>query len=195
MPDARGFMQCSRCKAEKHTSDFHRSTLRKCGFDSRCKQCSSERSQERCNKPDYRAKVREYVHRPHRKARRAIEHAAWRVSPEGKRWIMWRSAKTRAQKAGLPFTISVTDVVVPERCPLLGVPLFLGDRKRRANSPSLDRIDPRLGYVPGNVWVISFRANAIKQDALLPELEILVRNLARRIQDLPSLQTGSERVL
>ncbi len=84
---------------------------------------------------------------------------------------------------GLPFTITVADVVVPDTCPLLGVALRLGTRYDRAASPSLDRIEPSLGYVPGNVWVISFRANAIKQDASLPELELLVRNLARRIQD------------
>jgi hypothetical protein len=38
-------------------------------------------------------------------------------------------------------------------------------------SPSLDRIDPKKGYVKGNVAVISYKANRIKQDATPEELE------------------------
>ncbi len=195
MPDARGFMQCSRCKAEKHTNDFHRSTLRKCGFDSRCKQCSRARVRAHHAQPAAKARQKIRDAEPEVREAKRIHHAWWIKTLEGKRWTMWHCAKLRARKADIPFTITREHVVVPERCPLLDVPLSFGTRTDRANSPSLDRIDPRLGYVPGNVWVISFRANAIKQDALLPELELLVRNLARRIQGLPGLQTDSERVL
>ena len=49
------------------------------------------------------------------------------------------------------------------------------------NSYSLDRIDSSKGYIPGNVWVISRRANAIKSDATLEELELLVKNLKEKI--------------
>jgi hypothetical protein len=37
-------------------------------------------------------------------------------------------------------------------------------------SPSLDRIKPELGYVPGNIQVISARANVMKNDATPEEL-------------------------
>jgi len=53
----------------------------------------------------------------------------------------------------------------------------IGVGKICAGSPSLDRINPALGYVKGNVWVISFKANAIKQNATVQELELLVNNL------------------
>ncbi len=39
----------------------------------------------------------------------------------------------------------------------------------RASKPTLDRIDPRKGYIPGNVVVISYRANVIKGDGLPAE--------------------------
>lgn len=39
-----------------------------------------------------------------------------------------------------------------------------------ANSPSLDRIVPALGYAPGNIHWISYRANAIKSNATPDEL-------------------------
>ncbi len=47
------------------------------------------------------------------------------------------------------------------------------------STPSLDRIDSSLGYVKGNVWVISWRANHIKTDASLEELKQLVAGLER----------------
>jgi hypothetical protein len=50
------------------------------------------------------------------------------------------------------------------------------------NSPSLDRIDTSKGYVKGNVWVISWRANKLKSDATLAELESIVLALRNRLQ-------------
>ncbi len=44
-------------------------------------------------------------------------------------------------------------------------------------SPSLDRIDSTKGYTKGNIWVISNRANTLKNDATLSELKLLVERL------------------
>ena len=41
-------------------------------------------------------------------------------------------------------------------------------------SPSLDQIVPGLGYVKGNVQVISHRANTLKSDGTLEEFKKLV---------------------
>jgi hypothetical protein len=65
--------------------------------------------------------------------------------------------------------------VVPERCPVLGIPLAVSTRRCSAGSPTLDRIDSRLGYVQGNVIVVSFRANTIKSDSTLEELAAVLR--------------------
>lgn len=114
--------------------------------------------------------------------KRFIKHGLCRRAkgePTPVRYRMWEHAKKRAAKAGIPFDIEPTDVVIPEMCPLLGTPLTAGTRKAHANSPSLDRIIPSLGYVKGNVWVISYRANAIKNDASVEELEMIASNLRR----------------
>lgn len=87
---------------------------------------------------------------------------------------MLNNARERAKRRGLDFAITVADVVIPERCPLLGISLRRGTAVVGDRSPSLDRKDPALGYLPGNVWVISHRANTIKQDATLEELKRLV---------------------
>lgn len=91
------------------------------------------------------------------------------------------SAKIRATKKGLTFNICAEDLILPTVCPLLGIPLVRGIGKICAGSPSLDRKVPSLGYIKGNVWIISFKANAIKQNATLQELELLVTNLKEHL--------------
>lgn len=86
---------------------------------------------------------------------------------------LWKAAKDRANKYGLPFNITVEDVVIPEFCPVLGIKLQDGIGKGKGanpESPSLDRVVPSLGYVRGNVRVISFKANSMKRDASEEEL-------------------------
>lgn len=85
--------------------------------------------------------------------------------------VLFTSAKRRANALGLQFDIDVTDVVIPENCPVFGTEFVLGDRER---SPSLDRIKPDSGYIKGNVIVVSLRANRLKSDATLEELRKLV---------------------
>jgi hypothetical protein len=83
---------------------------------------------------------------------------------------MIQNARVRAREAEVPFTITKTDIVIPSHCPILGIPLFKGPRGGSDNSPSLDRIKPEQGYVPGNIIVISNRANRLKSDATIEEL-------------------------
>jgi hypothetical protein len=77
---------------------------------------------------------------------------------------IWVRTKHRARKEGIEFSITEQDFTIPDRCPALGIVLSKtpGTHATRANSPSLDRIVPEYGYVPGNVVVISFFANQIK---------------------------------
>lgn len=81
------------------------------------------------------------------------------------------SAKYRAKKQGIPFDISVDDFDIPEFCPIFPhIPIIIGEGKHCFTSPSLDRIIPDLGYVKGNVQIISYRANRMKNDGTLQEL-------------------------
>jgi hypothetical protein len=89
---------------------------------------------------------------------------------------MWRQAKRRAAAFGLEFSISVSDIVIPSVCPLLHIPMFPRKNGLGPNSPSLDRIVPSLGYIVGNIQVISMKANLMKGNATLEEMQLLVRN-------------------
>lgn len=96
-----------------------------------------------------------------------------RGDPE--RWIgqAIAYARRRALATGLEFEIEAHDVYLPEICPVLGVKLILGGGRNSDCAPSLDRVDNTKGYVRGNVRVISSRANVIKRDATLPEIEAI----------------------
>jgi hypothetical protein len=94
---------------------------------------------------------------------------------------LWSAAKFRAIKQKVKFAINLSHVTIPEVCPLLGIKIKIGVKKWTANSPSIDRINPSLGYVPGNVWVISHHANTIKNDASLKELQLIVSGLEKRL--------------
>nr|WP_294850063.1 hypothetical protein [uncultured Sphingomonas sp.] len=89
------------------------------------------------------------------------------------------AARSRARYQGVPFDLTADDIVIPKVCPILGIPLKHGKGKPTFNSPTLDKIIPALGYVPGNVAVISQRANRIKSDASIHELRSLIRYLER----------------
>jgi hypothetical protein len=88
------------------------------------------------------------------------------------------AARQRSKKYGYDFDIEIKDIVVPTHCPLLGIELYVAEGRKAAkdNSASLDRIDSTKGYTKDNVWVISHRANTIKSNATLEEIEFLVAN-------------------
>lgn len=97
----------------------------------------------------------------------------WRKYRDDVAYSLWLTAKVRAKKKRVPFSIRKEDILVPEFCPVLGIKLVrnLGESGPADHSPSIDRILPELGYVPGNIVVISNRANRIKSNASVAELE------------------------
>jgi hypothetical protein len=80
------------------------------------------------------------------------------------------AAKKRAKAEGLTFDLVVDDIIIPDVCPVLGIEMFKGTRKRKDNSPSVDRFLPVLGYTKNNIRVISWRANDLKKNATVEEL-------------------------
>ena len=96
---------------------------------------------------------------------------------EGRAQRLLENARARSKRDGIEFAITVADIVIPSHCPLLGIPLDPAAGVRAHGLPSLDRRDNAKGYIRGNIWVISWRANNLKSDATLEELRMLVRGL------------------
>jgi len=97
-----------------------------------------------------------------------------------KRAVMLKAAKGRAKRNGLDFDICYEDILIPEFCPVLGLKLSLDNSlNSRDTSPSLDRKDSSKGYIKGNVYVISWRANKLKSDATLEEISKIKDYMSR----------------
>lgn len=79
---------------------------------------------------------------------------------------MIRRAKARSKRKNrIDFDLTVEDILpLPEVCPVLGVPLRPGNGEQDPFAYSLDRIDNSKGYVNGNVAVMSYKANRLKND-------------------------------
>jgi hypothetical protein len=52
------------------------------------------------------------------------------------------------------------------------------------SSLSLDRIDPNKGYIEGNVCFICHRANTIKNNLTLQEMELLLKNWKMKLSKM-----------
>ena len=81
----------------------------------------------------------------------------------------FRNKKANASSAGHTWTIEFGDLEFPEVCPVLGIELDYFADGRKENSPSFDRLDSSKGYVKGNVIIMAWRANRIKNDGTAEE--------------------------
>ena len=90
------------------------------------------------------------------------------------------SAKARAKKYAVPFALTPADIIIPKRCPALGIALQRRLGASADNSPTLDRIIPSLGYVRGNVEIISSLANRIKTNASVEQIALVLKWLRRQ---------------
>ncbi len=85
-------------------------------------------------------------------------------------------AANKCREQGLPFNITADDLMpAPLKCPVFGFKLdwYKDGRGGADDSPSIDRLIPEKGYVPGNVTLISLKANRIKNDSDLSELRMV----------------------
>lgn len=99
------------------------------------------------------------------------------------RGYMIRNTKFMSGRRNIYFDLKYTDFEIPEYCPILGLKLTYMSESN-GNDPShasLDRIDNNLGYVKGNVFVISRLANAMKNSASFDQLDLFCVNMKKLI--------------
>ena len=96
---------------------------------------------------------------------------------------MFQKAKSGAKPRGLEFTITMDDLTWPTHCPILGIELcYERDKKKphRDDYPTFDRWENSKGYVPGNVFIVSWRANRMKWHSTAEELEAILRYMKEK---------------
>ena len=90
-------------------------------------------------------------------------------SEDQRRQDMCNRCEQRADRKKIPFNLTLDHInaIWPKdnRCPALGVLLERGKKHAKRCSPTIDKLNPALGYVIGNVAIVSHLANAVMQDA------------------------------
>ena len=88
----------------------------------------------------------------------------------------YQHAKDRARKQNLPFDVTLKYLreIAGDECPVFHTAFEwgasgLGPGKFKPNGAQLDRIEPELGYVMGNVAFISHRANRLKDNGTMQD--------------------------
>lgn len=119
------------------------------------------------NSADNRRRIDRNGREEHNKRQREYMREYRKNNP--KKYLV-SAAKERSKRYNRPFDLTEDDIEIPELCPVLGIELVRNTQGLQDNSPSIDRIDNDLGYVRGNVVVVSMKANRLKSDATPDEL-------------------------
>lgn len=176
---------CTKCGKELPLESFNKCCTGKYGRRAMCRECEHKMQ----NTPERRARRRELEKQrrenPEYVKERNMKDAKTRhTNIDSIKKAMIRAAKQRASTKGLEFNITYEDIELPEVCPLLGITLGVSPGRASDFSYSLDRIDSSKGYIKGNIWVISNKANIIKNNATLEELELLTQNLKVKLNSI-----------
>lgn len=147
------------------------------------------------NKDKVRQKQKEYYQlNKETIGKRTNKYAKKYLSENFEKKLYW-SAMHTAKKRSLEFSISVEDIIIPELCPYLNVPLttIMGQGIVETNA-SIDRIDSSKGYIKGNIQIISYLANKMKQNASIETLikfaeGVLKTHAGRAIDNQTSSET------
>ena len=145
--------KCRRCRNEKPFEQFGKRTYKRGGVAALCLECAPKRGEYVISNKEQEEKL--VIRR------------------------MLYGAERRARQKGLEFNITKEDIELPDVCPILGIELRKNSGKSSESSYSLDRKDSSKGYIKGNIQVISNRANTLKSNATIEELEKLLEYMKR----------------
>lgn len=145
------------------------------------------------NKTRINAKRRQKYREEQARRKDELSEAAYRQKGSYSReYRLWYAAKIRSNKYEIPFNIEISDIKIPEFCPILGIKLDTDySDKTKQSSPSLDKIHPKLGYIRGNIAVVSFKANRMKSDLDLWTLNRILRYI-NKTPDLIKIQESQK---
>ena len=157
---------CPKCKEHLPLSEFYKNKSKKDGLSYSCKSCAIKYQNDRCS---------------------------------FNRW--YTNKKANAKLRGIEFTILPTDITgvkiekynlcvngsrttwratqYPKVCSVWGIELDWSMNGIQYNSPSLDRIDPTKGYVPGNVILVCNSYNSAKSNCPPDKWDEVEKKMAR----------------
>lgn len=163
---------CRSCHRELPLSAFNKNCETRDGHKSRCRECDAAYFQAKYKDPEWKEAHSLRAKRRRERLKREDPKKLWSHDT-------YQNAKQRARRGGFVFSLTVSDVLarVVDTCPLLGLPLVYTGDEFRSNTATLDKKHPHKGYTPDNIGVISHRANRLKSDSSIEELQTLLNNL------------------
>lgn len=105
----------------------------------------------------------------------------YNTSTDRRKGYMIRNVKYSAKRRGIDFNLNYTDLELPAYCPLLGIKLNYTTRYQDCDHATIDRIDNNLGYIKGNIIVLSRLANNMKNQASFKEIKTFSKNILKLI--------------
>ena len=137
----------------------------------------------------YREENREAINKQRRKYKEKNKEAR-------KESIVVIRSKKRAKRKNLSFNLTTEYIkeIWPkdDKCPALGIDLKRGIIVQDC-SPSLDRIIPELGYIKGNVQIVSNLANRIMSNATPDQVIMVGEYFNKVIKELENEKTFQQR--
>jgi hypothetical protein len=135
--------------------------------------------------PEKRAKYLSYFKRVYEvsKEEKRLYKIDWASIPENKVHLILNGIKYRCKKDNIPFDITIEDLMpFPTHCKYLGWELTTIHGEGRVDTNmSIDKINPELGYVKGNVQIISDMANRMKNSATKEQLITFATNVLKEL--------------
>ncbi len=174
---------CSNCKFPKNLDEFPKHKGRKDDREGVCKVCVNERRKD--SKP-YKAQKKEMrdKYKSSEEYRQKVKARTSNYRKTHNEQLLLTQARIRAKRNNLEFNLELSDIIIPNKCPILGIPLIRGEGIRAHGSPSVDKINNNKGYTKDNVRVISYLANHMKADASTEQLEAFAKNIVKYINKM-----------
>lgn len=164
---------CSICKVPKTLDNTNRKSSSLNGLDTHCKSCKKNLFILRRNARNKEEIDRVLQHqREYNKKYEINNPSTIRKNKRSRERRMFDRTKSRAKMNNIPFNIDLEDIIIPKYCPILEIEMKYNTK----TAPSIDRIIPELGYIKGNILIISRKANTMKNDASLNELKTFCKN-------------------
>lgn len=188
------FRECKECKNRKMRERYER--IKEDPEYQRKKKLDSKKYRD-SHREELKIKAMEYNNRPE-----VIERKAnWYQNKESKKSLEEKlkdtlaRVKKRSQDKCVPFDLTLEDLKAQytTHCPILKIELNwynpANEGGRAEDTPALDRVDPKLGYIKGNVRFISTLANMMKSSATRIQLETFCNNIFNYLDGKDIVQT------
>ena len=165
---------CTKCNEHKPLSEFYKKKGNKANDELtyRCKSCRKEYLDNQC---------RFKVWFIRKKANAKIKGIEFTIEPTDIPGVKIDEAITVASNRGGRKYTSWEAIEYPKVCSKWGIELDWNLNRIQLNSPSLDRIDPTKGYIPGNVRLVCNSYNSAKSNCPPDEWDIIEKKIARNI--------------